>query len=135
MNEKGFTLIELIIGIVMIAIAATMLSTNGLGVMRSVDPLNTLSDNYAVFQAIEMVNAHYRNALENDPDTSVTDYAVDDLSDVVSGLTPGMVSGTATSFSAPNAQRKVSESTTAGSRYVRITAVKNSSRLVTLLGN
>lgn len=136
MNEKGFTLIELIISIVLIGIAASLLLTmHGTGLVRSSDPLNILNDNYTVIQGIEKVNADYRDRLNADAGTHISIYNVNDLSTVVNGLSPGLVSGTATSFSAPDANRKVRELAAAGNRYVRITATRNNSRVITLIGN
>ncbi len=135
MKENGFTLIELIIIIVLIGLAASLLISTKYGISHSSDPLMTLKDNYAVLQAIEKVNAHYRDQLEKDSHADISMYARRDVATVVTGLESGMVSGSFTSFSAPNASREVDELSAAGTRYVLITAQKNNSRMVTLLGN
>lgn len=136
MREQGFTLIELIIIIVLIGLAASLLITTGPNVYHSSDPLMTLKDNYAVLQAIEKINAHYRDHLEKDPDTDISMYNRGDLSSVVDGLASGIAGGKFTSFSEPDADRQVRQLSSTGTRYyILITAQKNYSKAITLLGN
>ncbi len=136
MNTKGFTLIEVIVGIVMIAIAGViMLSFLNTGLTRSGDPLVVLDDNYSILKAIEIVNADYRANLENNSLQSINIYVGADLSTTITGLTGIGVKGEYIDFSEPDANRKVNEIASTGSIYVKITASKNASRLVTILGN
>lgn len=137
MKQDGFTLIEVIITIVMVSAAGLMiLSFFNLGLTRSADPLQILDDNFQVVRAIEIVNADYRTRLENDPDQDIGFYVSADLSASISGLAGVSVSGQYTDFTNPDASRRVSEQAAGGtSMFVKITAVRNQSRLVTILGN
>jgi len=137
MNHRGFTLIELLVGILILGIASvTLLSFFSSGVTRSADPLAGLGDNIAVVRAVEKVNAHYRAQLSADPSQSMAIYNSSDLTSLISGISGTGVSGSYTAFSVPDSNRKVSEITASGtSIYVKVTATKNNSKLVTLLGN
>ncbi len=136
MNAKGFTLIELIVGIVMLSLAAVMLmSYLDSGISQSGDPLLTLNDNYTVLRGIEIVNADYRGALEANSSQSISRYVGSDLSSTISELGSIGVSGKYVGFSNPDANRKVTETVSASSMYVKITATRNQSEMVTLLGN
>lgn len=144
MNENGFTLIEIIIGLILIGIAASMLLTNNPLWVNSASALNTISDNYAVARAIEIVNADYRNALSNESDPNLSDYVgtISGSGSKITGLSSldVTVSGVETSFSDPGSTtKKATENATTSSsadpEYVLVTAQKNNSRMVTLLGN
>jgi len=140
MNTKGFTLIEVIIGIIMIGIASSlMLSFFNTGLVRSGDPLIVLDDNYSTFKAIQIVNADYRAKLESDPSLDISIYKNTDLSKIISGLSGIDVKGEYIDFTDPvvtATTRKVTEIVPAGSSiYVKITATKNQSSLTTILGN
>ncbi|MBU1344525.1 MAG: type II secretion system GspH family protein [Proteobacteria bacterium] len=136
MNTKGFTLIEVIVSIVMIGMATAMLiNFFNAGLTHSSDPLDVLNDNYAALTAIETVNADYRRRLELNASQAISIYAIGDLSALVNGLASGVASGQATSFNVPDAQRRVNELAAPGNLYVKVTATRNNSTLVTLLGN
>jgi len=136
MNAKGFTLIEVIISIVMASIAAAMLiNFLGTGVMQSSDPLLVLDDNYSALRGIEIVNADYREKLELDPSQPINIYVGSDLSSTVTELGSIGVAGKFVDFSDPDANRQVSEIISNNSIYVKITATRNNSKMVTLLGN
>ncbi|MFH2092119.1 MAG: type II secretion system protein [Pseudomonadota bacterium] len=136
-GQKGFTLIEVIITIVMISIAGLMMMTFlDVGFTRSGDPMQILDDNYSALRAIEIVNADYRGKLENNPSQDIGFYVSNDLSSKISGLTGIAVSGNYINFGNPDANRQVNEVSAGGATiYVKIVAVKNQSRLVTILGN
>lgn len=135
-NAEGFTLIEVIIGIVMAGIAAAMLiNLLGTGYLHSGDPLNVLDDNYSALRGIEIVNAHYRAALERDTSHPIDRYVGSDLSGTIKDLGNIGVSGKFVDFTDPDGNRKVTETQSASSKYVKITATRNSSTIVTLLGN
>jgi len=137
MNKNGFTLIEVIVAIIMISIAGlVMITFLGTAFKQSGQPLQILGDNYSVLNAIEIVNSDYRAKLENNPSQAMSFYVETDLSKKITGLTGVGVRGEYTNFSAPDANRKVNEITAVGSTmYVKVTAVKNNSRLITILGN
>ncbi len=138
MNQKGFTLIEVIITIVMVSIAAGLILTFfETGFMRSGDSLGTLDDNYQLLTAIEIVNADYRARLESNPAQAMGRYIGGNLAGTITELSGvrAAVRGEAISFSAPDANRRVNEIGTPGGLYVKITARSNDSRLVTILGN
>jgi len=146
MNENGFTLIEIIIGILLISIAAALLTTGGSQWLNSADALNTMSDNYAVVRAIEIVNADYRNRLSTGSGLHNINVYIGTISGAgsqitgLSALSDVSVTGVETSFSAPNvATKKVTENASTSNsgypEYVLVTAQKNNSRMVTLLAN
>ncbi len=136
MNSKGFTLIEVIVGIVMLSLASVMLiSFLDSGIFQSGDPLLTLDDNYSALRGIEIVNADYRGALELNSSQAINIYVGNDLSSSISELGSIGVSGKFVGFSNPDANRKVTETVSASSMYVKITATRNKSKIVTLLGN
>jgi len=137
MNKNGFTLIEVIISIIMISIAGlVMITFLGTAFKQSGQPLQILGDNYSVLNAIEIVNADYRAKLENNPSQAISFYVETDLSKKITGLTGIGVKGEYINFSAPDANRKVNEITAVGgTMYVKVTATKNNSKLITILGN
>lgn len=137
MKQDGFTLIEVIITIVMASIAALlMLSFLSSGLLKSHDPLDGLTDNLDIYRAIEIVNADYRNRLEQNAEQDIGFYVDSDLSGKISNLTASGVSGQYIAFSAPDANRKVTETAAAGATmYVKVTAAQGNSRIITLLGN
>ncbi|MBC8439830.1 MAG: prepilin-type N-terminal cleavage/methylation domain-containing protein [Deltaproteobacteria bacterium] len=137
MNKNGFTLIEVIISIIMISISGlVMITFLGTAFKQSGQPLQILGDNYSVLNAIEIVNADYRAKLENNPSQAISFYVKKDLSKNITGLIGIGVKGEYINFSAPDANRKVNEITAVGSSiYVLVTATKNNSRLITILGN
>lgn len=140
MNEKGFTLIEIIVGIMLIAIVAAMLISSGRQWTHASTPLNTISDNYAVAQAIEIVNADYRNRLSNGnttDDNVITDYNAHktDLSGVITNLPSSVtVTGEITTFSEKSTGSKTMVKGGGSINYFLVSAQKNNSRMVTLIG-
>ncbi len=136
MNTKGFTLIEVIISIMIMSIAAVlMLNYLNTGFARSGDPLIVLDDNYSALQAIEIVNADYRARLESNPAQSMNRYVGNDLSTTITGLSGPGVKGEFVGFSNPDVNRRVNEISATGGIYVKITASSNNKTIVTLLGN
>ncbi len=137
MNKNGFTLIEVIISIIIISVAGlAMVTFFGTAFQKSGQPLQIVGDNYSVLNAVEIVSADYRAKLEKNPSQSMSFYVAKDLSKTIKGLAGVGVKGEYINFSAPDANRKVKEITAAGSSmYVKITAVKNNSKLITILGN
>lgn len=135
-NKSGFSLIEVIIVIVMISIAGIVMMTfMDTGITKSGDPLRILNDNITVIRGIEIVNGDYRAKLDNDPNQSM-DFYIGDLSSKIDGLDSINITGQYTSFTAPDANRKVSEVlVNSASTYVRIEATQNRSRAMTLIGN
>jgi len=120
----------------MISIAAAMLSTFlGTGFTHSGDPLLVLDDNYSALRGIEIVNADYRGKLELDPSQAINIYVGSDLSGTITELGSIGVAGKFVDFSNPDVNRKVTETVSANSIYVKITATRNNSKMVTLLGN
>ncbi len=137
MNNHGFTLIEVIVVIVMISLASVaIVSFFDNSIVRSADPIAGLEDNFSVVKAIEIVNADYRARLTADASQSMSIYNKSNLGAAIPGLGGIQVKGEYISFSAPDANRKVRQ-TSAGSpsMFVKITAVKNNSKLVTIIGN
>ena len=137
MNKNGFTLIEVIISIIMISITGiimiTFLST---AFKQSGQPLRILGDNLTVLNAIEIVNADYRAKLEKNPSQSISFYVGTDLAKVITDLTGISVKGEYIDFNVPDANRNVNEITAIGATmYVKVTAIKNNSKLITILGN
>jgi prepilin-type N-terminal cleavage/methylation domain-containing protein len=137
MNSRGFTLIEVIIVIVMISLASvTVISFFDNQVTKSADPLQVMDDNFQVVKAVEIINADYRSRLDANASQDIGIYNSGDLSGVVSGLSGVTATGSYTNFSAPDSNRNVNEINATGSTmYIKITASKNSSRVVTILGN
>jgi prepilin-type N-terminal cleavage/methylation domain-containing protein len=137
MRDQGFTLIEVIITIVMVSIAGLMLvSFMNSGIASSANPLATLNDNYQVVKAIEIINADYRSRLQADPNLSMSRYVSGNLSGTINGLDGITAKGEYIGFSIPDAGRNVSEVPAGGtSMYVKITATRNNSKLVTIIGN
>ncbi len=137
MNKNGFTLIEVIISIVMISITGIIMVTFlGTSFKQSGKPLQILGDNLSVLKAIETVNADYRAKLDKNPSQSISFYVGTNLASVIPGLTGIAVKGEYIDFSAPDANRNVNEITAGGATmYVKVTATKNNSKLVTILGN
>ncbi len=135
-NTKGFTLIEVIIALVLTAIAGAMLvSYFQTGLTQSANPLTVLNDNFMAIQGIERVHADYRSRLSDNPDLDISIYHRANLSSLVDGLTGVGIKGEGTRFSTPDANRKVSEIAGDDGQFVRITATKNNCTLVTLIGN
>ena len=140
MNEKGFTLIEIIVGIMLIAIVASILISSSSQWPHASTPLNTISDNYAVAQAIEIVNADYRNRLSNGSatdDNVITDYNAHkaDLSGVITNLPSSVtVTGEITTFSEKSTGSKTMIKGGGSINYFLVSAQKNNSRMVTLIG-
>ena len=140
MNEKGFTLIEIIVGIMLIGVAAALLTSSGFQWTHASTPLNTMTDNYAVVQAIEIVNADYRYRLSNDDDTDdnvITDYNAykTDLSGVITNLPSSVtVTGAITTFSEESTGSKTMVKGGGSINYFLVSAQKNNSRMVTLIG-
>lgn len=134
-GNHGFTLIEVIITLIMVSIAGTMLVTAlGTGLTHSPDSIVVLGDNLDLVRAIESVNADYRQNLEDSPSQSMDAYKGDlsGISGVPAGVT---VTGKYIGFTDPDGSKKVSETVSAGTMYIKVTAVKNSSTLVTIIGN
>lgn len=137
MNQKGFTLIEVIIGVVMVSIAGLiMLSFLESGLTRSHTPMDVLNDNYDIFQSVEIVNADYRAKLEQSANQNINFYIGTDLSSKITGLSSSGVRGEFIAFSAPDGNRQVTEIAATGpTMYVKITAQKNNSKMVSIIGN
>ncbi len=136
-SQKGFTLVEVIIGVVMVSIAALiMLSFLESGLMHSQDPLEVLDDNFDIFQSIEIVNADYRTRLEQNSAQNINFYVSSDLSSTITGLSSPGVQGAFINFSNPDADRQVTETAATGATmYVKITAQRNNSKMVSIIGN
>ncbi len=136
LNNKGFTLIEVIIIFVMVSLAGLMtLTLMENEIAHSGDPLITLNDNIAVVRSIEIINADYRNRLNTNPNQDMGIY-VGDLSGSINGLAGTGVQGQYIRFGNPDANRKVVEVNSGGpSTYVKVIARRNNSRVITLLGN
>ncbi|MBU1196230.1 MAG: prepilin-type N-terminal cleavage/methylation domain-containing protein [Proteobacteria bacterium] len=136
-NNSGFTLIEVIIGIVMVSIAAViMMSFLESGLTQSHTPLDVLSDNYDIYRSMEIVNADYRAKLEQDASQDIGFYVGADLSSKISGLSGASIKGGYIDFSDPDVNRQVTETAAAGATmYVKITAQKNNSKMISILGN
>lgn len=136
LNNKGFTLIEVIVIFVMVSIAGLVtLTLMDNEIAKSGDPLLILDDNMDAIRGIEIVNADYRNRLNTDPSQDIG-YYTGDLSGVINGLSGMGVTGQYMDFSAPDANRKVREVTPGGATpYVKITSSQNNSKVITILGN
>ena len=138
MNEKGFTLIEVIAGIMLIGIAAALLISSGSQWTHAGTALNTITDNYAVVQAIEIVNADYRYRLSNtaNPTLAYLSNPAGNITGLPSTVTVSAEEITFEEKSSKNTQIASSSTTlSADPQYVLVTAQKNNSRMVTLLGN
>lgn len=137
MNEKGFTLIEIIVGIMLIGIAAGLLISSGFQWTHASTPLNTITDNYAVVQAIEIINADYRYRFSNNTNPTLS-YLSDPYSNVTGLSSEVNVSAAEITFEEESSQNtKIASSNTtlsADPQYVLVTAQKNNSRMVILLG-
>ena len=151
MNKNGFTLIEIVLSIVLLSLAASVfISFFQTGLIQSPNPLNRLQDNYTALQAIEAFQALYRKDLTDDPEMDLLKtYGIDgenrvDLSGQI-GLSNFLATdkgvqiwGEIIRFSTPDAQRRVHETTEATGDdppFIRITVTQNNCSLVTLLGN
>ena len=106
------------------------------GITTSGNPLMTLDDNYQVVKAIEIINADYRTRLQADPNLSMSRYVSSNLSGTINGLNGITAKGEYIAFSNPDADRQVQEIAAGGtSMYVKITAIRNNSKLIAIIGN
>jgi prepilin-type N-terminal cleavage/methylation domain-containing protein len=68
-NPNGFTLIEVIVTIVLAAIASVLLiQFMGGNMERSLGPLVRIDQSYRLTTVMENITAHYKNLLLTDPD-------------------------------------------------------------------
>ncbi len=69
-NKKGFTLVEVIVTIVVMALAATAFMTYlGRGFTRSAIPVSQVQSQYKLIQQMEIITSQYREQITANPTT------------------------------------------------------------------
>ena len=78
LDKQGFTLIEVIVGIILAALLGTMIvQYTGTNLQATVKSLVATKNNAEAIRVMEEITRDYRNWLENNPDEALSEFQTD----------------------------------------------------------